>query len=480
MFTDELRSTVWNEIGQADVRAFSPIFNTEQVEAAADRAGLKLVQSPLNLVNLAWLAISCGLHGEENFAGVLTFTLGLLLDAGVGSFPPPQKLPRNRKRHDPRQSDPTHVTEEAFTAARKRVPLAFWMALLAVLGQWFEADHPEMIRWKTFRLVAMDGTELNLPDWKALREYFGATKNKSGKHLPQARMVMMQFPLARLPYRYELVPKKLSEKTVAVGMIKHLQPNDLLLLDRGFWSYEVFSLVLDQNAHFGIRLKKGALLKVVRRLGINDRLVQWNVPRKHKNKGYRPSMLLRKIDYQIPGFRPSSIITSVTDPQQTSREDWVRLATETEPGAERLGLGLYHRRWEIETTFSEMKTYQGLGKKFRGRKPEAIAFEVFGHVLLYHLVRWLMVRAAVAKGLDPLRLSFVNALREVNRMMRVLVVVSPRRATQVLLPQLLDRIARHLVPQRPGRHFPRPNDTKVKNKGNGEYRIPHKLPARKA
>jgi hypothetical protein len=48
-------------------------------------------------------------------------------------------------------------------------------------------------------------------------------------------------------------------------------------LDRGIWSYQVFCLVLDQGAHFGIRPKKGALLKVVKRPGKNDGLVRFAV-----------------------------------------------------------------------------------------------------------------------------------------------------------------------------------------------------------
>jgi hypothetical protein len=31
------------------------------------------------------------------------------------------------------------------------------------------------------------------------------------------------------------------------------------------------------------------------------------------------------------------------------------------------------------------------------------------------------------------------------------------------------------VPLRPGRHYPRPHDTKVKNKGKGKKQIPSKL-----
>ncbi len=90
----------------------------------------------------------------------------------------------------------------------------------------------------------------------------------------------------------------------------------------------------------------------------------------------------------------------------------------------------------------------------RGRTPESIQFEIAGHVVLYHLIRTLLVEAAVKHGIDPLRLSFTNALRELLRIHAALVTAHPRWA-RILLARLLDRIAEHQVPYRPGRSFPR-------------------------
>jgi hypothetical protein len=138
--------------------------------------------------------------------------------------------------------------------------------------------------------------------------------------------------------------------------------------------------------------------------------------------------------------------------------------------------GIYHRRWEIETSFSELKVIQGMKRdNLRSRTPEGIAFEIAGHVLFYLLVRWMMVEAAVEHGCDPLRLSFTHALRELHDLSEKLITSSLSRVRQVLLPRLLARVASHLVPMRPGRHYPRPNDTKPKNTGKGRIRLPHKL-----
>jgi hypothetical protein len=102
-----------------------------------------------------------------------------------------------------------------------------------------------------------------------------------------------------------------------------------------------------------------------------------------------------------------------------------------------------------------------------------------GHVLLYLLVRWLIVETGVEYGLDPLRISFKHALEELRDLHHELVKADRQRIVRVLLPLLLKRIAEHLVEVRPGRHFPRPNDTKTKNKGHGQRQRPAKLAAKR-
>jgi hypothetical protein len=515
MFTDEQRCIVWDQIRQRDFRAFAKRLTPKLLAEAAKRAGLAVGRSPLNVVNLVWLGLAAAVHSSQNFATVLIVALKLLRDmpgwedsalrqgsrsrtngrGGAGSK-------RGRKRgshdrsscgkrrrtgrsarrsvHDPRRGDPTQVSEEAFTQARHRMPLGFWFSLLTLLVERFEADHAERVRFKQFRLLALDGTCVSLPSDGRLRDHFGVAANGKESRTVQARMVMLQCPLVRLPYRYALAPLHQGERTMAAEVLSDLRADDLVLLDRGFWSYGLFWQVQRQEAFFAIRLIAGVTFKTLRRLGPKDRLVRWTPSsRRWKGCGLSESIDLRVIDYQIKGFRPSAIVTSVTDPDVIGRDEWVRLAIDCEPGRN-LTPGLYHRRWEIETTFLELKVRQGMERSLRSRTPEGIAYEVAGHVLLYLLVRWMIVEAADAADADPLRISFLNALRELLLMHQTLLWADPRRAAQTLLPRLLSRIAKHRVPWRPGRHYKRPYDTKIRNKGNGKTSLPSKLGANQA
>jgi hypothetical protein len=492
MFTDELRRNVWDRIRQQDIRAFAGLLQPELFAEAARRAGVILGRGPLQLVNLVWLGLASALHQGKNFADVLILVLKLVGDApGWESSPIAIACRRSRQaagrgrrgrrsKHDPRPADPLQLSEEAFVQARRKMPAIFWSGLLFLLVKRFEASHKDLLSWGCFRLLALDGTCIDLPRFKRLRDAYGTAANGASAGKTQARMLLLEFPLARLTWKYALGPLCQGERTLATGLLTGLRPNDLVLIDRGFWSYGLFQQIQKQGAFFAIRRMKGIRFQTLRRWGPGDRLVCWTpTDRQWRAAGLPKSITLRTIDYQVPGFRTSTLVTSVTRRHAIAREEWVGLAIR-HPAGRTLNPGVYHWRWEIETTFAELKVRQGMERGLRSRTPEGIAYEVAGHVLLHFLVRWLMVEAAVKSGQDPLRLSFLNALRELLDLSPTLLTASPRRAAQVLLPRLLERMAAHVVPLRPGRHFPRPGDTKVRYKGRGKPRLPSKLKRKKA
>lgn len=488
MCTDAHKTNVWDQLRQSDWKAFQRFLQPAVWLEAAQVAGVKLGNGPLHLGNLVWLALGAAWFRTKNFAEVLVVIVKLLRDAEDFSQSPLAALEKRgkqkakkekRNKHDPRGQNPTQLSEEAFTQARRKMPTAFWTVLLWILTRNFEDHHAARTRWKWFRLLAIDGSGIALEHWQNLADYFGTAKNGRGRRRPQARLVMLQLPLVRLPWRYELVPWKEDERSVAKRLLNELRPDDLLLMDRGFWSYGLFWQIQQRGAFFATRQKAGVQWQKIKTLGRGDYLVRhqpkdWR--KKWKKEGLPESIELRVIEYQIPGFRKSAVVTNVLDAKGVTREDWVRLATVDEAGRTMEPAGLYHRRWEIETTFYELKVTQGMENNLRSRTGEGIRYEVAGHVLLYLLTRWLMVEAAdQAQIEDVLRLSFKKALEEIADMRETLVHASPEHIRTVLLPRLLERIASHQVPLRPGRHYDRPRDNKPKSKGNGRYQQPAKL-----
>ena len=119
----------------------------------------------------------------------------------------------------------------------------------------------------------------------------------------------------------------------------------------------------------------------------------------------------------------------------------------------------------METSYREIKCDQGLEGGLRSREPEGIRYEVAGHLLLYMLIRWRIVEAAKAAGIeDPLRVSFRGALNTLEGMMWVAWIMEEEAVDMVLLPRLLMRMVEKLVSVRPNRHYPRLRDGKPKKK----------------
>src|SRR5205085_2067240 len=90
----------------------------------------------------------------------------------------------------------------------------------AVAGSW--SEHGDLLYWRGYRLLALDGTCIDLPGRRALAEHFGTTANQHGGRKVQARLVMLQSPLVRLPLHYELTPLAQGERTVAARLLANL------------------------------------------------------------------------------------------------------------------------------------------------------------------------------------------------------------------------------------------------------------------
>src|SRR5207249_2791311 len=74
---------------------------------------------------------------------------------------------------------------------------------------------------------------------------------------------------------------------------------------------------------------------------------------------------------------------------------------------------LYGLRWEVETNFRHLKTTMKMDQ-LKCQTVEGVIKELMIFVLVYNLVRAAMVLAAERQGVDPNRVSFIDALRRLR------------------------------------------------------------------
>jgi hypothetical protein len=99
----------------------------------------------------------------------------------------------------------------------------------------------------------------------------------------------------------------------------------------------------------------------------------------------------------------------------------------TYPAAELIAL--YHERWERELAFDELKTHTlDRAEALRSKAPARVAQGVWGLLLAYNLVRFVMSRAAPRAGVPPLRLSYRHALLAPARLLAHRLAHPTRRA----------------------------------------------------
>ncbi|MGY5122654.1 IS4 family transposase [Streptomyces sp. 900105755] len=305
--------------------------------------------------------------------------------------------------------------------------------------------------WRGLRLVAWDGTCLEVADSAANTARFGrhAARTTRPAGYPQLRLTALVECGTRALIDAVFGAQHGSELPQARALLASLKPGMLLLADRGYDGYEALRDASATGAQVLWRVQSRRLLPVIRPLPdgthltlvadrpSGDRLIRWL----HRGRpGPLPANLtaltLRVITYRITATGPSGachirtvrLLTTLLDPKRY-------------PAAELAAL--YHQRWEIETAYYGLKvTLRGADRVLRSRTVDGIEQELFALLVLYQASRRAITETATTAGLDPDRLSLTIALHTVR-----LTVVNARTTDPTdLVAALLD--ARNLTPAR--------------------------------
>jgi hypothetical protein len=309
------------------------------------------------------------------------------------------------------------------------------------------------------RLVAVDGTLLDVPDSAANDAFFGRpTSGKRGDGaFPQVRKLSLvevgthvEFALCTGSYRT-------GEKTLFPQLLPHLRPGMLLLCDRGFFSYLLWKSVVSQGVHLLARLSKGMILKPIKHLSDGSYLAKIYANSHHRKKD-RGGIVVRVVKYKL------------NDPQRVGHQEEHSLLTtlldETEYPAWELISG-YHWRWEHELVFDEQKTHQDPPRSskpthLRSETPTGVVQEIYALSLAHFVIRSLMFQAATRVGLDTDRLSFTGCFHILKCRLPECDSRTPQ-SFEAWCEGLLDEMSRERIDPRRNRINPRVIKRKMKN-----------------
>lgn len=288
---------------------------------------------------------------------------------------------------------------------------------------------PTLVRsWShTFglRVVAWDGTEVQVADTNANREWFRPHRGKSGDAVGMPKIRLLVLLACGTRHLIGAVTGTLGqgEQTLAHRLVSRLTPGMLLLADRNFLGYRLWTACRGGGAHLLWRAKQttpqlpvGQVLEGGRSWlstlydPADARAWRQNVARNRK-RGHRPPKP-RPITGVV--VRVVEALITVTVEGVTRTEKYRLVTSLLDPAlapAEQL-VALYARRWIAETGIREIKTTLLAGRPPRGQTPIRALQELWATLVVYQAIRMVISLAALSKpavDLDPSRISFIAA-----------------------------------------------------------------------
>ncbi len=365
------------------------VFPAEVVDAVIAECGRKEQRHrSLPARTMAYFAMGMALHSEGSYQDVL----GLMTDglAWTDGGADPVRLPSPSAIFQARE----RLGSEPVKALFDRV--AGPLAVESTPGSWLAGR----------RLVAIDGTTLDVADSAVNDEHFGRPGVNKGEKsaFPQARIVGLAECGTHAIFDAVVGPYTAGENTLARELVARFEPGMLVLADRGFCGFPLWSLAAGTGADLLWRASSVMKPRHVETLEDGSWLAEF---RASGNKGrHTDPLTIRVIDYQLDDDRgapmgPYRLFTTLLDP--------------VEAPAEQLAFA-YAQRWEIEIAFAELKTHQrGPRAVLRSKSPALVEQEIWGHLCCHYAIRTLMFAAAHDTGIDPDRVSFTAALRITRR-----------------------------------------------------------------
>lgn len=307
--------------------------------------------------------------------------------------------------------------------------------------------------WHGFHVKLIDGTSSSLPDTrKNQRAYPQPGGQKPGCGFPLLKLVGVFSLATGALLDYAKGNKHQHELRLLHPLLDSFKPSDLVVADRGFCSYVLLALLLLRGVGSVFRLHQArpADLRQGKRLGKNDRLMDWQKP--SQKPAWLPPSLWQRIPDELSvrvlrfklcrrGFRPQSVtlVTTLIDAHAYSAEEIARL---------------YARRWKIELWFRDLKTSMGM-EVLRCQSPQMVHKELEMFFIAYNLIRCLMTQAGVIHEVPLDRLSFKGTVHSVRQFSSAIAQARSIKHQNQLIARLLEVIASDQVPHRPGRREPR-------------------------
>jgi hypothetical protein len=342
----------------------------------------------------------------------------------------------------------------ALTHARAKLRASAFVELneSAVLATVYDPAHAALVqRWRGHRLLGVDSSLVRLPRSAAIGKVFGWVQcaNHHGplERYPQARVSVLYDVLNQVGLEGRLAASTVAETELAHQHLAAVQPEDVLLNDRGYTGYRWLVAVRAAQAHFVSRCSRGSFA-AVQRLFARDQadvsvVVTLAAPPEVRAecqaRGWPLALTVRLVTVRLKSGELEVLATSLLD--------------ETTYPTAAFG-PVYWQRWGHETYYGRLKGRLDL-EHCSGQTVEAVEQDFHATVLLSNV-------ESVVVGVAQAELAVRSAGRQqpvqVNRAVslhaikyRLIELLTSRVPAAAVLAELTEWFQANPVSVRPGR-----------------------------
>lgn len=245
--------------------------------------------------------------------------------------------------------DEDFYTKSALSQHRLKLKPELFVDLNRLQCDFYYTKASYIKKWKGYRLVAIDGSTMQLPFSDSLVENYGhfETRTENNRKVVLARISQAYDVLNQISIDAQIDHYRTSELSFAHRHLAHINTRDLLLMDRGYSAFWLMSLLTKKSCNFLIRLK-------AKRFNVGKTFLASNkkeqlITLKPSNEAIKKCkevgasvkpLQLRLIRVPIKGGEDQVLITNLTDKQEYEQFELCKL---------------YKKRWPVEESFKHLK-----------------------------------------------------------------------------------------------------------------------------
>jgi hypothetical protein len=345
--------------------------------------------------------------------------------------------------------------------ARQKMPSKIFKDINTVLLKHWQAHKPNTL-WKNHRVFAVDGLRLNLPH--ELSNEGDKIQQPSIRYYPTGLLSVLYSLDDGMAYDFSL-ESHINERTSLLRHMDVMKSDDIVILDRGYFSYLILHQATEKNINLVCRMQPGGVNGDVKAFFESkeiDKIIdyypsiptQYTIKKQGCNLNYH-KIKLRLFKYTI-GNETYVCSTALLDPSYTIEELSI----------------LYHSRWEIEELYKISKQFIDM-EDFHSLTETGVKQEIYAHLLLINMARIFEDEAKnqlpsnsdsndsdisgywqeLYMGVKKIKINFKNCLLVVGQSLyRILLASTQSPASWI--PKIITSIAQVRQKIRPGRYYP--------------------------